>query len=474
MKILPCILSGGFGTRLWPLSRQKMPKQFLNGLFDNQTLFSKALQLVNNKDIFLPPLSITHQDHKFFAADEYQSLNLELKQSIILEPCSRNTAIAIISACLHAIKIYNDTNITLLILPSDHLIKPKKLFEESIINATEMVNDKIITFGIKPTFPATGYGYIKKDKKISDNCFAIKQFCEKPNQETAELFLEQGNYLWNAGIFLLNANIYLQECQKYLPKQLDIAKKAFTSARTDEIFCELDLDNYQKAEDISIDYGVLEKSKNIALTEMKANWSDVGDFKAIYETKDKDSNNNVKEGNVITYDTHNSFIHSKQHLITCLGLNNIIAIETDDTILLADKEKSQDVKKIVKDLLSKNREEVQLHNRVFRPWGYYETLNKEQNFKVKKILVKPGQSLSLQMHEFRSEHWVVIKGIATIQKEGDIFDLETGKSTFIPIKTKHRLSNNSNDTDLEIIEVQMGQKVEEEDIIRFEDVYGRK
>ena len=341
-----------------------------------------------------------------------------------------------------------------------------------MLNACEIADQRIVTFGIQPTFPATGYGYIQQGGAISDNCFSIKQFREKPDEKTAQEFLENGNYSWNAGIFLLKASLFLEESAKYLPDQLAIAKQAFEKAKNDEIFCAINQQAYEKAEDISIDYGIMEKSQNIGLTKMQANWSDVGDFKAVYEAKEKDENGNVTKGNVVTYDTEDSLIYSDQHLITCLGLKDIIAIETDDTILLADKNRSQDMKTIVKDLQKKKRPEIELHNRVFRPWGYYETINQDQNFKVKRISVNPNQSLSLQMHNHRSEHWVVIKGVATIQKGEEIFDLEAGKSTFIPLQVKHRLTNKSNEA-LEIIEVQMGEKVEEEDIVRFEDVYGR-
>jgi mannose-1-phosphate guanylyltransferase/mannose-6-phosphate isomerase len=471
MKILPVILSGGFGTRLWPLSRQMMPKQFLNDLFGAETLFHKALKLVSNKEIFLPPLCVTHQDHKFFALQEYKSLGLE-PDFIILEPCSKNTAIAIMAAAIKAKEIYGE-EIILLILPSDHLIEPRELFEESIKNALEIAENKIVTFGIKPDFAATGYGYIKKSANISANCFAIDKFIEKPHQQKAAEFLADGNYLWNAGIFLLKAGLYLNEADKYLPTQAQIARGAMANSSKDGVFCVINIDDYEKAEDISIDYGILEKSSNIATTIMKARWSDVGDFNAVYQAGQKDQNQNVKKGNVELYNTSNSLIHSHNSLITCLGLKDIIVVETGDTILVADKNQSQEIKTVVKDLLGKNKNEIKLHSRVFRPWGYYETITCESTFKVKRILVNCGSSLSLQMHNHRSEHWVVIKGIATVQKDEEIFELEAGKSTFIPVKTKHRLANKQNQP-LEIIEVQMGDYVEEDDIIRFEDNYGRK
>jgi mannose-1-phosphate guanylyltransferase / mannose-6-phosphate isomerase len=471
-KITPLILSGGFGTRLWPLSRQQMPKQFLSNLFDGEALFTKALNLTSNTDIFAPSIAITHQDHKFLAAAEYQKSGLK-PQAIILEPQAKNTAMAIIIACLKAQQITKNDEAKLLILPSDHLISPQDLFEKSVVNAAEIVGKNIVTFGIKPSFASTGFGYIKRAEKVSDNCFAIEKFVEKPNQENADKFIENGNYFWNAGIFLMQANILLQEAQKYLPKQLDIAKEALKNSVQEDCFCQIPTQDYEKAEDISIDYGILEKSQNIATTTMRAGWSDVGDFSSLHDANNKDKNGNVTKGNVELFDTKNSLIKAQSSLVTCLGLENIIAVETDDAILIADKNRSQDIKKITKDFLAQNKDEVKFHNRVFRPWGFYETLSQGSGFKVKRILVNPSASLSLQSHNFRSEHWVVIKGVATVEKEGKIFDLPTGESTFIPTKHKHRLSNKTNHS-VEIVEVQMGEKVEESDIERFEDNYGRK
>ena len=470
-KILPVILSGGFGTRIWPLSRQKMPKQFLNNLIDKETLFTKTLKLVSNENIFLPPICITHQDHKLLALQQYLNLSLEPK-SIILEPIAKNTAMAIICQSIKAIDITKNEKIKLLFLPCDHLILPKELFEESIINALEVIENNIVTFGVKPHFPSTGYGYIKKSNNISNNCFAIERFIEKPNQQTAKDFIKDNNYLWNAGIFLLQADILLSEAKKYLPKQLELADNAIKNSIENDIFCNIQKLDYEKAEDISIDYAILEKTKNIAVTTMKASWSDVGDFNSIYDQKKKDQNNNVAEGDVILYNTKNSFIKSENSLITCLGLDNILAIATSDAILIADKNKSQDIKIVAQELLQKNRDEVKFHNRVYRPWGYYEVIQSGNNFKVKRILVNPNSSLSLQSHDFRSEHWVVINGIATVENNGKIFELPKGESTFIPLKHKHRLINNTS-KDLEIIEVQMGEKIDESDIKRFDDNYGR-
>ena len=471
MKIIPVILSGGFGTRLWPLSRQKMPKQFLNNIFGKETLFSKALNLVSNHNIFLPPIVITNEEHKFFVLDEYKKLDIRPK-NIILEPCSKNTAIAIMCACLEAQKVYQREDVQLMILSSDHLIESQELFEASILNGAEVVADKIITFGVNPDFPATGYGYIKKSQPISNKCFGVKKFTEKPDKETAESFLKDGGYLWNAGIFLLQSNIYLQEAKKYLGRQLEIAIRSMNNAIQKDYCNSIRLVDYNDADEISVDYGILEKSQNVAITELMSKWSDVGDFSSIYQASAKDKDNNATFGDVEMYDSSNSLIYSHNSLIACLGLDNIAVIQSDDSILIANKSKVQNIKEIVGDLSLKNSDKVKFHNKVFRPWGYYENLVDGGLFKVKKILINPHSSLSLQSHKFRSEHWIVVKGSAVVHNDEQVLNLNYGESTFIKSGAKHRLLNEG-DEDLEIIEVQIGCYLGEDDIKRFEDIYGR-
>ncbi len=291
--------------------------------------------------------------------------------------------------------------------------------------------------------------------------------------QKAKSFLSDGNYFWNAGIFLLQANILIKEAEKYLKKQLEIARQSIENAKPSDDGCYL-IDNkfYDRADDISVDYGILEKSSNVAVTQLISSWSDVGDFNSIHEAKDKDSNQNVIFGEVKTYDSSNCLIYSNNSLITCLGVKNLAIIETDDSILIVDKDRTQDVKRIVKDLVEQGSDKIKLHNRVFRPWGYYETLSQQSNFKVKRILVNPNSSLSLQSHKYRSEHWVVVSGNATVQNDDKILNLKAGESTFIPEEIKHRLSNQS-DGVLEIIETQTGSYLGEDDIKRFDDVYGR-
>ncbi len=448
-----------------------MPKQFLQNIFGEETLFTKALKLVNNPEIFLPPMTITNKEHKFFVLEEYKSLGIKA-ENILLEPCSKNTAIAVMLACLRAQKFYNQEKLQLLILPSDHLIEPKELFWQSVLSAKEAVEDNIVTFGVKPDFAATGYGYIKKSAPISGNCFKVEKFTEKPDEQTAKSFMQSGDYFWNAGIFLLQSDLYLNEAEKFLPEQLKIARNAIENSRAKNGFYNVDYEDYQPAQDISIDYGILEKSQNVAVVPLKAKWSDVGDFSSIYRVSAKDQKNNAVFGDVRSYDSSNSLIYSYNKLITCMGLDNIVVVESDDAILVADKNRTQDIKKIVGDLSSQNHDKAKFHNKVFRPWGYYETIAEEGFFKVKKISVNPGSSLSLQLHQFRSEHWVVIKGQAKVQNGEDLINLEVNQATFIPAKTKHRLTNES-DQILEIVEIQIGSYLGEDDITRFEDVYNR-
>ena len=465
MKILPVILSGGFGTRLWPLSRKKMPKQFLENLHGDCSLFTRAINLTKNRDIFLEPIIVSNIDHKFFILEQFAKLKIN-PLSIILEPCGKNSLAAILAACYRSIGLVND-DVKLLVLPSDHLIDPVSLFEESVLTALNLVENNIVTFGIKPTYSATGYGYIKSEIDSK-----VERFVEKPSLQKAQEFLKNGDYFWNAGIFMFNVKNFLSESKEFLPKQTENVKKAINNAKIEGLFCQIALDDYEILDDISVDYAVIEKSKNVAMTLMKANWSDLGDFKSVYDINSKDENANVKKGDVELLDCKNSMVFSANKLIAGIGLDDVVVIESDDAILIANKNKVQDVKNLVKDFVCKNRSEVELHNKVFRPWGFYETLSVGKNFRVKKIAVNPKCSLSLQSHNFRSEHWVVTKGRAKVQNGDKIFDLNEGESTFIPLKVKHRLTNEW-DIVLEIIEVQMGDYVGEDDIIRYEDVYGR-
>lgn len=449
-----------------------MPKQFINNLFD-KSLFSKALELVSDPEIFYPAITITNQNHLFLALEAYENAQAKIDRSIILEPCSRNTALAILAGAMWAAKIYNDPEVAILALPSDHLINPKAEFISSVLKGLEVIDKKIITFGVKPQFAATSYGYIKRGGKISANCYEIGQFIEKPAVAKAEVMIKDESYFWNAGIFLLRADVYENEVTRYLPAASDAAKRAIETAIKSEVSVKLGESGYANAPNISIDYAVLEKSQNVALVELSSDWSDVGDFDGIHRASEKDQNRNVEIGNIKSYETSNSFLYASEKMLVGAGLDNIIAVESGDCILVADRSKSQFVKQIVEDLQKKNPAVTQLHPKVSRPWGTYETISHGEFFKVKKIFVKPHASLSLQLHNQRSEHWVVVKGEATVQKNEEVFTLKAGESTFIPVKSSHRLSNKT-DADLEIIEVQIGGYLEEDDIVRLEDNYGRK
>lgn len=357
MKIIPIILSGGFGTRLWPLSRKQIPKQFLTNLFDHETLFSKAVKLVNNPKLFLPPITVTHTDHRLLVLKEFDSLGVT-PTGIILEPCAKNTAIAIMSACVQAMVSLPDEKILFLVLPSDHLIAPPELFVESVIHATEVVQDYIVTFGVEPHFPATHYGYIKTGKPVSPHCFAVNKFQEKPDKQVASQLLAEGGYLWNGGILLFQADVFLKECAIHMPAQLNIAKHAISQAAHEGLVCSIHLHDYQPAQNISVDYAILEKSTKVATTALTADWSDVGDFNTIYSTGIKDNHGNVVQGNVELQDTSDSLIHSSKNLVACTGLKNMLVVATDDATLIADRSNPEAINLLTKKLLSQDKSAI--------------------------------------------------------------------------------------------------------------------
>lgn len=433
MKII--ILAGGKGTRLWPMSRKTSPKQFLK--LNNKTLFKKTLErcllLEKPENIFVS----TNKDYSFLVQKEFKNANL------IIEPFSKNTGPAI----LYALKKLNlKNNELVLVCPSDHFITPDSEFVKSINKAKEIAkSNHIVTFGIKPTSPETGYGYIK----IKLNQFKVEKFTEKPNLKTAQDFLNKGNYYWNSGIFLFPVNLIMQEFEKYAKDLLE------------------------KTESISIDKAVIEKSDKIAMLPATFNWSDVGSWNSFYKTQAKDKNNNTILGNTILHNTKDSLILGNSRLIACIGLKNITVIETEDAVLVANKDDSEKVKKIVEDLEKQNKREAYEGVRTLRPWGSYEIIGEGKDYKVKKIIVEPKKRLSLQSHNHRSENWVVIQGKAKVTLNNNEYILKKGEAFFIPKKAKHRLEN-TGDILLKVIEVQNGDYLGEDDITRYEDDFNRK
>ncbi len=474
-KITPIILSGGSGTRLWPLSRALNPKQFLS-FFEKNSLFQDTVLRVKNDKSFYEPVVICNSEHRFIAAEAL--LGVDSKASaIILEPEGRNTAPAIAIAAFEVLKKMGEANDVMLVMPSDHIIKDSAAFFAAIEEAKKIaVQDFLITFGIVPNAPETGYGYIKQGKKIAQNDgFLVEKFIEKPNKEAAESLVAQGGYLWNSGIFMFRASIYLAELKKLDQKIYDACEAAYSKASRDLDFVRLDEESFKSSPNISIDYAVMEKlasAEKIAVVPLDASWDDVGNWDAIAKNSPQDGSKNSFLGEVIALDSKNCYINSQAGMVAAVGLQDLVIINLKDVVLVANKNNAQDVKKIYEMLKEKKREECNSHTKVLRPWGSYETLDEENGFKVKRIVVKPQAALSLQMHHKRAEHWIVVRGEALVTCEDEKFILHEGESTFIPLGKKHRLENKGAQN-LEIIEVQTGGYLGEDDIVRFQDIYGR-
>ena len=467
--IIPVILSGGAGKRLWPLSRESHPKQFLP-LFDGRSLFNLTLERVQ-ADGFAAPLVICNSEHRFMAAEQLG----EIESRIVIEPCSRNTAPAVAIAALAS----NPDDI-LLVLPSDHLFTDVNAFRAMMHAAKPLAEaGHLVTFGVQPIFPATGYGYIKRGNAVnSDNSlhrdkgFHVKQFVEKPDAATAQQYLISGNYFWNCGVFMFRAATLLEAMQLHAPAVLDACKKAYAHHSIDLGFIRLDSDAFATAPNISIDYAVMEHTDKAVVVPCNTAWSDVGSWSSLADSMEKDSNGNVTRGDVLLQNTHNSTVFSEEKLVVVVGVDNLIVVETDDAILVAPQAESENIKKIVELLTEQQRSHVHSHRKVYRPWGFYDSIGEGDRHKVKRITVKPGASLSLQMHHHRAEHWIVVRGTARVVRGDEAFLLGENQSTYIPLGVTHRLENPGNIA-LELIEVQSGAYLNEDDIVRFDDHYGR-
>jgi len=465
--IAPIILSGGSGTRLWPLSRKLHPKQFIN-LVNDTTLFQDTI-LRLPEDV-ADPLIICNEDHRFLAAEQLRQIHKN-SNGIILEPIGKNTAPAIALAALKFVN--NGEDPLLLVLSADHLIQDTDVFHQSIKIAEKLAEkDKLVTFGIVPNKAETGYGYIQADINNTSDSYNIQSFTEKPNQEDAQKYLDSGNYLWNSGMFMFKASIYLQELEKFEPEILTSCKKSCQTEYKDKDFIRLNNDEFRQCPEQSIDYGVMEHTEGAMVVPLDANWSDIGSWDALWDAKNKDSNGNVSEGDVILNGVKNTYIYSSNRLVSAIGVSDLVIVDTQDALLIADKNHSQNIKNIVNQLKKENRSEAENHRKVLRPWGYYDSIDADDGFQVKRILVNPGAKLSLQKHQHRAEHWVVVKGVATITRGDDVFVLKENQSTYIPKGEVHRLEN-TEETDLEIIEIQTGDYLGEDDIIRLEDDYQR-
>ncbi len=468
--LIPLILSGGSGTRLWPVSRRNLPKQFL-ALAGKGTLFQQTLARTVQLPQVAAPIVVASEDHRFLAADQLLEAGID-DATIVLEPLARNTAPAIALGALQALQ--RDPEAVLLVLPADHLVGDTAAFVQAVERALPLARkDWLVTFGIRPDRPETGFGYIRRAEAIDDHGYRVEQFVEKPDLATAESYLADGGYDWNSGMFLFKAARYLEELAAHAPAMLAAVREAHAKASVDLDFVRIDRDAFAPVPDDSIDYAVMEKTRRAAVIPVSCAWSDIGSWSALWLTGDKDADGNLREGDTMAVDTRNSLLRShERHLLATVGVDDLIVVTTPDATLVAHRDAAQDVKKIVEQLKAAGRSEHSLHRVVHRPWGNYDSLEAGERFQVKRIQVKPGASLSLQKHHHRAEHWIVVSGTAEVTCDDKVFLLGENQSTYIPLGSKHRLRNPGKVV-LELIEVQSGSYLGEDDIVRYDDVYGR-
>jgi mannose-1-phosphate guanylyltransferase/mannose-6-phosphate isomerase len=464
IKIHPVILSGGSGTRLWPLSREHYPKQLLC-LQGTQTLLQQTVGRLDGLNNVAGPLVVCNEEHRFLVAEQIRQLG-RTATDIILEPAGRNTAPALTLAALALTRDGGDP--IMLIMPADHLIQDTIAFHTAVNEGAALADaGRLVTFGILPTMPETGYGYIKRGVGNT-----VAAFVEKPDAETAARYLTSGDYLWNSGLFMMRASAWLEELGRHHPDMLQACQSAYAQGRQDGEFYRLDKEAFLRSPADSIDYAVMEKTDRAVVVPLAAGWSDIGAWPAIWQVSEQDEAGNVVQGDVYAHDTRNALLISRHRLLAAVGLDDVIVVETADAVLVAHKDQAQNVKEIVSRLKANKRSEYLMHRRVYRPWGSYEGMDAGERFQVKRLIVKPGASLSLQMHHHRAEHWVVVKGTAKVTRGDEVILLSENQSTYIPIGTKHRLENPGT-IPLEIIEVQSGGYLGEDDIVRFDDRYNR-
>ena len=464
--VVPVVMSGGSGTRMWPRSRQEFPKQFLPLLSQTSMLQDTVLRL-QGLDAEAP-LLVCNESHRFLVAEQLLECGVRPK-SIVLEPFGRNTAPAIAIAALSQ----RSEETILMVLAADHVIQNVDEFHRLVrLGEKAAAQGKMVTFGIVPTKPETGYGYIQAGQEIEHEICSIEAFVEKPDADTAKQYLAAGNYYWNSGMFMFRAGDYLKELESSQPKILAQCRAALSSAQSDLDFIRLDAAEFEQCPSDSIDYAVMERTKNGVVIPSDIGWSDVGSWSSLWDVSTKDADGNKFVGDVIARNSKNNFVHGDGRLIALVGINDVVVVDTDDAVLIASRDQVQDVKDVVNELKSAGRQEHLNHRKVFRPWGSYDSIDMDDGFQVKRITVNPGASLSLQKHYHRAEHWIVVSGTAEVTCGDKVFTVEKNQSTYIPLGEKHRLRNPGK-IPLKIVEVQSGDYLGEDDIVRFEDDYGR-
>ena len=462
--MLSCvIMAGGSGTRLWPVSRSKHPKQFL-ALSSADTMLQETVSRLSGLDTSSPTV-ICNEENRFFVAEQLRAI--DRLGPILLEPVGRNTAPAIALAALNA-----EPEDLLLVLAADHVIADQSAFTDSVNSALPLAEDgKLVTFGIVPDEAHTGYGYIRRGAEVAAG-YAVEKFVEKPDAETAKSYVDSGDYYWNSGMFLFRAARYLEELEKFRPDILEACKNAMVNTQDDLDFIRIDAEAFRACPDDSVDYAVMEKTDSAVVVPMDAGWNDIGSWSSLWDIGEKDSDGNVAIGETISIETKSSYIRSEERLVATIGVDDIVVVDTKDAVMVAAKDRVQDVKKVVQHLKDQGRPEFEFHREVYRPWGKYDSIDNGDRYQVKRITVKPGAKLSVQMHHHRAEHWIVVSGTAKVTKGEETFFLSENESTYIPVGVVHALENPGK-VELELIEVQSGSYLGEDDIVRFEDLYGR-
>ncbi len=471
--IIPVILSGGSGTRLWPRSRAMYPKQFIRFLdSDDDSFLGTTLKRLPTGSEFADPILMCANDHRFLVQEELNKAGME-HSHIVLEPTARNTAPAIAIAALVAERKNRDA--TIVVMPSDHVIRDAQTFREAILKATEIADEgRLVLFGIPPESANTGYGYIQKGERLpeADDAFVVDRFMEKPDVATAERYVADGSYFWNSGIFVLNVRTFIEELRYHAPAILAAAEAALNDRKEDLGFIRLGTEAYKQAPNVSVDYAIMEHTDKAVMMPLDVGWSDVGSWSSLWDIAPHDENDNYASGEVVMEDTHGSYIFSEKSLVATLGVEDLVIVDTEDALLVAKKSRSQEISNMVKKLRAQSRKEEQQHVRNARPWGFFETLSNSPRFQVKKLHVKPGAKLSMQMHHHRSEHWIVVKGTACCTIDDVAQIVRENESVYISATQWHRLENPGK-VPLEIIEVQIGSYLGEDDIVRSEDIYNR-